>query len=87
MPSLHMAWAAWCTLVVWRMYRSMWLRGLALLYPCMTVLAVLATGNHYVLDVLAGLATLALAMLIVAIVPRKTRPLARGACHNVVTKS
>jgi membrane-associated phospholipid phosphatase len=36
---------------------------------------VLATGNHYVLDVLAGLATLALAMLIVAIVARKTRPL------------
>jgi hypothetical protein len=75
MPSLHMAWAAWCTLVVWRMYRSVWLRGLALLYPCMTVLAVLATGNHYVLDVLAGLATLALAMLIVAILARKTRPL------------
>ncbi len=75
MPSLHMAWAAWCTLVVWRMYRSVWLRGLALLYPCMTVLVVLATGNHYVLDVLAGLATLALAMLIVAIVARKTRPL------------
>lgn len=65
MPSLHMAWAAWCTVVVWRLTRRVWLRGLALLYPCMTTFAVLATGNHYVLDVLAGLATLALAMSIV----------------------
>ncbi len=70
MPSLHMAWAAWCTVVVWQLSRSVWLRGLALAYPCMTAFAVLSTGNHYVLDVLAGLVTLALAMSIVAGVGR-----------------
>ena len=70
MPSLHMAWAGWCTVVVWRLTRSAWLRGLAVLYPCMTAFAVLATGNHYVLDLLAGLATLALAMVVVAIAGR-----------------
>jgi predicted nucleic acid-binding protein len=64
MPSLHIAWAAWCTVVVWRLSRRVWLRGLALLYPCLTGFAVLATGNHYVLDVLAGLVTLGLAMLL-----------------------
>ncbi len=75
MPSLHMAWAAWCTVVVWRMSTRVWARGLALLYPCMTAFAVLATGNHYVLDVLAGLATLALAMLIERVmILRKIRP-------------
>ena len=73
MPSLHMAWAAWCALALWRLSTRAWVRGLALLYPCMTTLAVLATGNHYVLDVLAGLATLAAAMLIQAAVPRKMR--------------
>lgn len=73
MPSLHMAWAAWCTVVVWRLSRNAWLRGLAVLYPCMTAFAVLATGNHYVLDVLAGLATLAVAMLIEATILRKIR--------------
>jgi hypothetical protein len=74
MPSLHMAWAAWCTIVVWRLSARLWLRGLALLYPCVTAFAVLATGNHYVLDVLAGLGTLAVAMLIEATILRKVRP-------------
>lgn len=75
MPSLHMAWAAWCTLVVWRLSRKVWLRCIALLYPCITAFAVLATGNHYVLDVLAGLATLVLASAIVAWLPAILRKL------------
>jgi hypothetical protein len=77
MPSLHIAWAVWCTVVVWRLSRRIWLRSLALVYPCVTAFAVLATGNHYVLDVLAGLATLALALATVALLPpilRKLRP-------------
>jgi PAP2 superfamily len=61
MPSLHMAWAVWCTLVLWKLSSRAWVRVLALLYPCITFLAVLATGNHYVLDVLAGLLTVAVA--------------------------
>jgi hypothetical protein len=67
MPSLHMAWAGWCTLAVWRMTTRRWLRVLAVLYPCMTALAVLSTGNHFLLDVLAGLVTLAVSVLIVQI--------------------
>jgi len=65
MPSLHIAWAAWCTLALWRISRRRWVRVLAGLYPCLTAAAVLATGNHFVLDVLAGLLTLALALLVV----------------------
>jgi PAP2 superfamily len=67
MPSLHLAWAAWCALALWRASAAWQLaarrgaRALALLYPCLTALVVLATGNHYLLDVLAGLATFALA--------------------------
>jgi hypothetical protein len=73
MPSLHMAWAAWCAVALWRLSTRAWVRGVALLYPCMTAFAVLATGNHYVLDVLAGLATLAVAMGIEATILRKIR--------------
>jgi PAP2 superfamily len=62
MPSLHIAWAVWCTVVVWRISTRRWIRALAAVYPFVTAFAVLSTGNHYVLDVLAGLATLALAM-------------------------
>jgi len=103
MPSLHIAWALWCTLVVWRLTESAPLRVLAVLYPLVTTLAVLSTGNHYVLDVVAGALTLALAAACV----RATQALAarpgaqvnlrvarlrllegaRGACHKVVTKS
>ena len=73
MPSLHMAWAGWCALVVWRVTMKVWLRAIALLYPCITAFAVLATGNHYVFNVLAGLATLGLVVLIQAATPRKIR--------------
>jgi hypothetical protein len=65
MPSLHIAWAVWCTLVLWRLSPRVWVRAVALLYPCLTVFAVLATGNHYLLDLLAGLATFAVAVALV----------------------
>ncbi len=71
MPSLHMAWAAWCAVALWRLSSSIWVRGLALLYPCMTAIAVLATGNHYLLDIFAGLLTLVLALWIERVFPRK----------------
>jgi hypothetical protein len=82
MPSLHMAWAAWCGVVVWRLTERRWIRALAVLYPCVTCLAVLGTGNHFLLDILAGLATAALAFALV-------RPVtaAGSACHKLVTKS
>jgi hypothetical protein len=65
LPSLHMAWAVWCSLVVWSMSKRLSVRCLAVLYPCITCLAVLATGNHYLFDVLAGVATTALAVVLV----------------------
>jgi hypothetical protein len=65
MPSLHIAWAVWCTLVVWKISTRRWLRAAAVVYPFVTAFAVLSTGNHFVCDVLGGLATIALSVLIV----------------------
>ena len=65
MPSLHMAWALWCTLAVWRMSAGIPVRALAVLHPCLTGAAVLATGNHFVLDIVGGALTLALAAVCV----------------------
>jgi hypothetical protein len=70
MPSLHLAWAVWCTLVLWRLSQRRSVRILAVLYPCLTAVVVLATGNHYLTDVLAGVATTALAVLLVGVVER-----------------
>ncbi len=65
MPSLHMAWAAWCTLALWRISERRWLRALAVVYPCVTAFAVLATGNHFLLDILGGLLALTLSVWLV----------------------
>lgn len=67
MPSLHMAWAVWCTVAVWRLTQRVWARALAVIYPCLTAVAVLATGNHFVLDILGGLLAIAAALLISAL--------------------
>jgi hypothetical protein len=62
MPSLHIAWAGWCTIVLWQLSGRRWLRALAVAYPLMTAFAVLATGNHFVLDIVGGVLVLALAV-------------------------
>jgi PAP2 superfamily len=77
MPSLHIAWAVWCALALWRMSKRRWVRALAVLYPCTTAFAVLTTGNHFVLDLLAGVATAALAVLCVDLVTHWRRSPAR----------
>jgi hypothetical protein len=64
MPSLHMAWAAWCALAVWTLSARRWVRALAVAYPCLTAVAVMATGNHFALDLIAGLVALLAAALL-----------------------
>jgi hypothetical protein len=64
MPSLHIAWASWCAVVVWTVFRSRIARGLALCYPFVTAFVVLATGNHFLLDVFAGAVVAAAAVTI-----------------------
>ena len=70
MPSLHVAWAVWCALALYPMFRHWALRALVVAYPVMTTLVVVATGNHYFLDAVAG--TL-LACLVWAVVSRAAR--------------
>jgi PAP2 superfamily len=99
MPSLHIAWAVWCTIVLWTISSRRWVRAVAVIYPCLTALAVLATGNHYTLDIVGGLLAIAASLLIVRAGERSRMSLAlaegeartparlRGACHKLVTKS
>jgi len=55
-PSLHLAWAVWTAVVAYRLTGNRWLSRAWLGYPLITASVVVATGNHYVLDVLAGVA-------------------------------
>jgi hypothetical protein len=71
MPSLHVAWAVWCALALYPVVRHWALRVLVVAYPLMTTLVVVATGNHFFFDAVAG--TL-LAGLTWAVVSRLSRP-------------
>ena len=53
-PSIHVAWATWCVIAVAAITRRRWIRALMACYLVLTVVAVLATGNHFVLDCLVG---------------------------------
>src|ERR1019366_5919448 len=57
MPSLHLAWALWSSAAMWLIARRWPLRILALLYPMVTLVAVLGTANHFFFDVLGGVLT------------------------------
>ncbi|TWP47982.1 phosphatase PAP2 family protein [Lentzea tibetensis] len=64
MPSMHVAWTTWCACAVWsalrqRAPRAAWL---AWLFPFLVAVVVLVTGHHYVLDILAGVALVAISI-------------------------
>jgi len=54
MPSLHFAWSLWCCLAAWPLLRRSWTRALAVAHPAITLVAVVATANHYWLDAVGG---------------------------------
>jgi membrane-associated phospholipid phosphatase len=54
-PSLHVGFAAAISIALAASLRSRWAKALALLWAPTVALAVVATGNHYIFDVAAGL--------------------------------
>ncbi|HEX2901825.1 MAG TPA: phosphatase PAP2 family protein [Jatrophihabitans sp.] len=56
MPSLHLAWALWCGVTVYRQAGLRWLRLAAIGYPVLTAAVIIGTANHYLLDVLVAAA-------------------------------
>ncbi|MGW4563401.1 bifunctional glycosyltransferase 87/phosphatase PAP2 family protein [Streptomyces sp. NPDC004561] len=54
MPSLHFGWALWCGVVIAVTAPKWWMKALGLLHPLFTVSAIVATGNHWVLDAVGG---------------------------------
>jgi hypothetical protein len=56
MPSLHIGWALWCGVSLFLCARRAWVRALGVLYPIATLLVIVGTANHFVIDAVAGLA-------------------------------
>ena len=74
MPSVHCAWALWCACVLVPRLRRPWSRALAAAYPAITVMVIVLTANHYVLDAAGGFAALAIGFAVAYIVTRSGRP-------------
>lgn len=72
MPSLHVGWALWCGVLLWRYGRHPLLRALGVLYPLTIVFVVMGTANHYFLDAVAGVAVMGAGALL-------ARPVMRAA--------
>lgn len=79
MPSLHIAWAMWCTAAIWHLaaaatpVRRAVVRSLAVGYSVAAVVVVVATGNHYFLDVVGGLVVLSLGAVLARALHRTHR--------------
>jgi PAP2 superfamily len=90
MPSMHVGYAVWCGLVVWRLAKTPTHKVLAALigggYVLVTSLVVMATGNHYLADVLAGMATTLVALGLFEVgqgwLRRRPRTLALGPAYR-----
>jgi membrane-associated phospholipid phosphatase len=63
MPSLHVGWSVLVAVAVFRATSRTWLRAVAVAHPALMALAVTATGNHYLVDSLAGALVALLAVL------------------------
>jgi hypothetical protein len=64
MPSLHTAWAAWCSVALFPIIKPWWGKALAVIYPVVTIFAIVVTANHFFADVIAGLVDLAVSIAI-----------------------
>ena len=73
LPSLHLAWAVWVAAAGLTAVRSRRWRVLLVAHPVMTAIVVVMTGNHYLLDVAAGVAVGLIAVAVTsALAPRRT---------------
>ena len=64
-PSLHFGWNLLVGIAVWGATSNVALRVVAVVGPAAMAAAVVATANHYVLDVAAGMAVVLVALLVV----------------------
>ncbi|MFC5217364.1 phosphatase PAP2 family protein [Streptomyces coerulescens] len=70
MPSLHVGWALWCGVMLWRFGGTRLTKAAAVAYPLITTIVVMGTANHYFLDAVAGAAVMGAGLLLAPYVMR-----------------
>lgn len=64
MPSLHVGWALWCGWQMVRHGQHRITRYIGVAYPIVLSVVVIATANHYLVDVIAGFAVVGVGALV-----------------------
>lgn len=77
MPSLHFGWSLWCGIQMWGFRHPAWRVG-AVAYPTLQLLVVVATANHFLLDVFGGALCVLAAFGLAAAGRRLAGPLLTG---------
>jgi membrane-associated phospholipid phosphatase len=73
-PSLHAGFALGVAYGVVKFTRAAWIKALGVLYPVSVVLTIVVTGNHFILDAVAGMLVMALGFMGASrLQPRKDR--------------
>ena len=71
MPSMHTGWSVWVAVMLGTyVWRSWWARLTLALHPTLTIVTIVATGNHYVVDAIAGITYFLVAWLFVTVIRR-----------------
>ena len=73
MPSVHIAWSTWCALALVPRLSSRRLKILAGCYPLFTLVVIVITANHYIIDAAGGLLILAIGWFLSGIFTRAGR--------------
>ena len=69
MPSLHFGWSLWCGIQMWGFGGRRW-RIAAVTYPALQAVVVLATANHFALDIVGGATCILLGYTVVTLAGR-----------------
>ena len=64
MPSVHIAWATWCALALVPRMKTRAGKLLAASYPALTLIVIVITANHYVIDAVGGLVILSIGWVV-----------------------
>ncbi|GIF73868.1 bifunctional phosphatase PAP2/O-acyltransferase family protein [Asanoa siamensis] len=72
MPSLHVGWALWFSIVVSSIFAGKWwVKAICGLYVCLTTTVIMATANHYILDAVGGALVTLVSVGLMAVVTDK----------------
>ena len=87
MPSLHCGWALWVGAAIWTTTRSRPAKAFAVAYPLATLVTVVITGNHFVIDAVGALAVMGTGWVAALTVQRRRHPDGRGDVQLAATRS